>query len=280
VEHPVFMFSYIRSALYNLSLIATLALTYAMCAQNNSVVGIPVLAYHRFDAAVPASTTVTIATFESQLAVLSARHYTIVPLSRVVDVVLRKAPLPAEPIVAITVDDGHRSVYTVLYPIIKQRRIPVTLFIYPSAISNSEYALTWAQLREMKASGLVDIQSHTYWHPNFRKEKAHRTPAGYTAFVDAQLIRSRDKLDSQVGTHVDLLAWPYGIFDTGLNTAAQHAGYRAAFGYAAGIARPGDDPFSIHRIPVADSARGPAFDALLHYAQTHPERSQVNAGRE
>jgi peptidoglycan/xylan/chitin deacetylase (PgdA/CDA1 family) len=178
------------------------------------------------------------------------------------------------------VDDGHRSVYTVLYPIIKQRRIPVTLFIYPSAISNSRYGLTWNQLKEMQASGLVDIQSHTYWHPNFRKEKGRRTPADYAAFVDSQLTRSRDELDKKLDIHVDLLAWPYGIFDSDLDAAAQHSGYRAAFGYAGGVARPGDDPFSIHRIPVSDSAHGAAFETLLHNAETHPQGSQTDAGHE
>jgi peptidoglycan/xylan/chitin deacetylase (PgdA/CDA1 family) len=44
--------------------------------------------------------------------------------------------------VAITVDDGHLSVYTELYPLILKHRPPVTLFIYPSAISNASYALT------------------------------------------------------------------------------------------------------------------------------------------
>jgi hypothetical protein len=71
--------------------------------------------------------------------------------------------------VAITVDDGHRSVYTDLYPRIVRLRQPVTLFIYPSAISNAPYALTWAKLSEMARSGLVDEQSHTYWHPNFHQ---------------------------------------------------------------------------------------------------------------
>src|SRR6266511_3959307 len=63
--------------------------------------------------------------------------------------------------------------------LIQQLKIPVTLFIYPSAISNADYAMTWAQLAEMKASGLVDIQSHTFWHPNFNVERKRLTPAAY-----------------------------------------------------------------------------------------------------
>lgn len=55
-----------------------------------------------------------------------------------------------------------------MFPLLKKYQIPATLFIYPSAISNASYALTWDQLKEMKETGLIDVQSHTFWHPNFR----------------------------------------------------------------------------------------------------------------
>ncbi|WP_222829273.1 polysaccharide deacetylase family protein [Terriglobus saanensis] len=242
--------------------------------------GIPVLAYHRFDPTTPAATTVTTATFESQLAFLAEHHYTIVPLERVVEAVLRKTPPPRTLTLAITVDDGHRSVYTVLFPLIKQHHIPVTLFIYPSAISHAPYALTWDQLKEMHASGLVDIQSHTYWHPDFRHDKAHRTPSDYTAFVHSQLTKSRLKLDAELGTHITLLAWPYGILDADLEAASAQDGYVAAFGYSGGVARAGDDPYSIHRIPVPNFAHGFAFEALLRDAQARPEGNSSHAGHE
>jgi peptidoglycan/xylan/chitin deacetylase (PgdA/CDA1 family) len=256
-----------------------MCLASAMLSQTKPA-GIPVLAYHRFDPSTPAATTVTTGTFESQLAFLAEHHYTIVSLDRVVEVVLRKTPPPKTPILAITVDDGHRSVYTVLFPLIKQHRIPVTLFIYPSAISNAPYALTWEQLKEMRASGLVDIQSHTYWHPDFRHDKAHRTPTDYGAFVHSQLTKSRQKLDAVLGTHITLLAWPYGILDAELESACSQDGYVAAFGYSGGVAHPGDDPYSIHRIPVPNFARGSAFEALLRDAQARPEGNPSHAGHE
>lgn len=232
-------------------------------------IGIPILTYHRFDLKAAAPTTVLLSTFEAQLAYLSAHGYEVVPLTVVTDMLLRKTfALPRLP-VAIAVDDGHRSVYTVLFPLIQQKRIPITLFIYPSAISNASYALTWDQLREMKDSGLVDVQSHTYWHPNFRTEKARRSATDYASFVDIQMRRSRSKLDSELGTNVDLLAWPYGIVDAQLEAAAKAAGYRAAFGYDGYVARPGQDAFAIHRIPVPDSARGATFGALLLGTAAH-----------
>lgn len=232
---------------------------------------IPILAYHRFDPTTPGPTTVTTRVFEQQLAWLAAHHYRIARLRAVVDGLRGTAPPMASPAAVITIDDGHRSVYTELFPIIRRERIPVTLFIYPSAISHASYALTWAEIKEMLASGLVTVQSHTYWHPDFRKERARRTPADYQAFVDLQLTRSKSVLESRLGIKVDMLAWPFGIDDHELEAAAARAGYVAAFAYEGGLARPGTDLFALPRIPVSNAARGASFGALL---------SQVSSGKQ
>jgi peptidoglycan/xylan/chitin deacetylase (PgdA/CDA1 family) len=109
--------------------------------------------------------------------------------------------------VVITVDDGHRSVYTDLFPPVRQWRCPVTLFIYPSAISNASYALTWEQLVGIKASGLADVQSHAFWHPNSSVERKRLSPEAYRRFVHDQLARSKAILEQRLGSKVDLLAW-------------------------------------------------------------------------
>jgi peptidoglycan/xylan/chitin deacetylase (PgdA/CDA1 family) len=224
---------------------------------------IPILVYHRFDPATGGPTTVTVAAFQNQLAWLAAHHYRIIPLRTALSELEGRAARPPDPAVTITADDGHESVYAVLFPLIKKARIPVTLFIYPSAISNAPYALTWAQLREMQASGLVDVQSHTYWHPNFKTERRRRTDRDYEAFVDSQLGRSKAVIEKQLAGPVDLLAWPYGIFDAELEAAARRAGYSAAFAYAGGPATPGDDHLALPRIPVSDADRGARFGTIL-----------------
>ncbi len=232
-------------------------------AQERAQEPIAILAYHRFDPTTPGPTTVTTPVFEQQLEWLAAHHYKIVPLQAVVDGLRGKAPPVASPAVTITADDGHRSVYTYLFPIIRRLHIPVTLFIYPSAISHASYALTWDQLKEMLASGLVTVQSHTYWHPDFRKERAHRSPEDYRAFVDNQLTRSKSVLESRLGIKVDMLAWPYGIVDPELEAAAVRAGYVVAFGFGGGPAAPGGDLFALPRVPMSNAARGASFGALL-----------------
>src|SRR5579871_3847799 len=119
--------------------------------------GTPILVYHRFDAATPGPTTVSVASFEAQLAWLEDREIQVAPLRTAVSA-LAAGERPASNQAALTVDDGHRSVYTVLLPLIRRRQIPVTLFIYPSAISNAAYAMTWDQLREARDTGLVEVQ--------------------------------------------------------------------------------------------------------------------------
>lgn len=188
-----------------------------------------VLVYHRFADTATDSMTVRVATFEAHLAWLRAHGYQIVPLRDIV-VWLRDptAALPPKAI-AITVDDGHRSVYEVLRPIVLRERFPVTLFIYPSAISSASYAMTWPELRELRDTGLFKIQSHTWWHPNFNTERRRQSAAEFKQFALKQFTHSRELLEYQLGGHVDMLAWPFGIYDDELIALAQRAGYDAAF---------------------------------------------------
>lgn len=233
---------------------------------------VAVLAYHRFDPEKAGPTTVETRVFEAQLVWLAAHQYRVVPLRSLVEALHDPNRTLEARAVVISVDDGHRSVYTEMFPVIRRYHVPVTLFIYPSAISNASYALTWPQLQEMQASGLVDIESHTYWHPNFRKERKRRTPADFRTFVAFQLDHSKEILERKLGTSVTTLAWPYGIYDSELEQAAAQAGYKAAFAYAGGLAYSGCDLFAVPRIPVSNADQGPRFAALL--AQVHAGKTR------
>ncbi len=114
---------------------------------------VPILVYHRFGPTVADSMTVRTAVFETHLRYLKVQGYRVVSLLDVVDALRTGSPvLPAKAVV-ISVDDGHRSVYTQMLPLVQRYQIPVTLFIYPSAISNASYAMTWEQLRALQQSG-------------------------------------------------------------------------------------------------------------------------------
>jgi hypothetical protein len=87
--------------------------------------------------------------------------------------------------------------------------------------------MTWDQIRELKA--VFDPGGHTYWHPNFKKEKENLNPGDYEKFVEMQLKKSRERLEKELGVNVDMLSWPFGIYDDWLIAKAAEAGYTAAF---------------------------------------------------
>jgi len=225
--------------------------------------GIPILAYHRFGPHVADSMTVTELVFESHLKYLHARGFRILPLRGVVQEYLAKGRRPDFPIAALSADDGHISIYTHALPLLKKYRAPMTLFIYPSAISNASYAMTWAQLKELKASGLFDFESHTYWHPNFKKERARLSPADYGKLVDTQLRKSKEVLERQLNQGVKMIAWPFGIYDPLLEARAAEAGYSAGFSIDRRRASPSENRMAIPRYLMTNADRGKAFESIV-----------------
>lgn len=237
-----------------LALLMSLATGFAHCAEPDGR-DIAVLVYHRFGPTVADSMTVRTADFASQLEYLKSNGYTVIPLRSLVAYMSGDAPPPPERSVVITADDGHESVFTQMYPLISRYHVPVTLFIYPSAISNANYALTWQQLRQMQDGGLVDIQSHTYWHPNFKNEKKRLDANDYRKFVGMQFSKSKQVLEKKTGKPVDMLAWPFGIFDDELMSMARDAGYRAAFTLERRSAVRSDNPMAIPRYLMVDQVQ-------------------------
>jgi peptidoglycan/xylan/chitin deacetylase (PgdA/CDA1 family) len=244
-------------------LLSLLQGTSASTAFANNDSEIPIFVYHRFGPVVADSMTVTTPVFASQLHSLSENGFTVIPLRQFVRYRLGQAPPPPPRSVAITVDDAHRSVYTDMFPLVRQYHIPVTLFVYPSAISHASYALTWEQLRELRDSGLFDIQSHSYWHPNFKTEKRRLTPRQYEQLVDMQLTKSKTTLEVNLGVHVDLLAWPFGIYDDKLMKKAADAGYVAALSLERRHVRRSDALLALPRYLMTDADRGKAFARML-----------------
>jgi peptidoglycan/xylan/chitin deacetylase (PgdA/CDA1 family) len=239
--------------------------------------GVPILLYHRLGPVAADSMTVRTAVFESHLDFLQANGFKVIGLK---DLVARfhghGPPLDGRAVV-LAADDGHRSVYTEAFPLLRKYGVPMTLFIYPSAISNAAYAMTWEQLRELKASGLCDIQSHTYWHPNFNTERARLSREEFENLVRHQLVRSRLKLEKELGGTVDLLAWPFGIYDSWLMRRAEEAGYAAAFSIERRPATPRDPPMALPRFLLGDRDHGKRFEAILKTAPSYVRREDRHA---
>jgi peptidoglycan/xylan/chitin deacetylase (PgdA/CDA1 family) len=261
---------------------ATLSLTSAYAAPTDPKkaatapgqgVNVPILLYHRFGPVVADGMTITTQVFESHLRYLRENGYTVIPLRQLVDWYLKKGPPPPAKSVVIVEDDAHKSVYSDMLPLAKKYNVPVTVFIYPSAISNAKYAMTWNQLRELKKTGLFDFQSHTYWHPNFKKDRKKMKPAEFEKSVTMQLGKSKARIEKELEVKVQMLAWPFGIYDDYLLKRASEAGYVATFSIERRHATPSENVMKLPRYLLINADQGKAFAQIL--AGTAPKRNIV-----
>lgn len=168
---------------------------------------IPILCYHRFGSR-NSKLNVTPAAFDAQMDYLARNGYTVVTMERVARFLAGKEALPAKS-VAITIDDGYRSTYEIAYPILKKYGFPATVFLYTDFVGASD-AMTWAQMKDMMGSGMIEIQPHSKSHPNLTLRLPGETDARYKERirreVDTPIAALRDRLGEGSVTY----AYPYG----------------------------------------------------------------------
>lgn len=229
---------------------------------------IPILCYHNLNPTKPGSMSMTPKKFASQMKYLKDHGFNIIPLKDAVEYLQGKRDsLPTKPVV-VTVDDGWKSVYTYMLPIVQEHKMPVTLFIYPQTISAGANAMTWEQLKELQQTGLFDIQSHTYDHPNFKQMKKHMSAEKYDHYVQMQMVKSKQILEEKTGTKVTLLAWPFGIYNDYLEQQAAKAGYEMAFTIDYKTANRKYKPEAQPRFMIIDALSEKTFEGIVNQASS------------
>ncbi len=168
---------------------------------------VPILAYHRFGEQV-SKMEVTAEVFAAQLDYLAENDYRVVRLRDLEDFLAGKRPLPNRAVV-ITIDDGYASTYEYAFPLLKQHGFPATVFLYTDFVGAKD-ALTWAQMREMVASGLIDIQAHSKTHANLSYRLPGESDARYRERLDMEARVPREVLERKLAVKVDAFAYPFG----------------------------------------------------------------------
>lgn len=161
---------------------------------------------------------------------LIRESYVVVPLARLVAALANREP--TDRMVALTVEDGYEDFFTVAYPILRELRLPATLFVPTAFIGGHSdwYAeprprlpIAAAHLLRGVDPDLVTIGSHSVHHRPLTK--VPRTT------LETEIRRSKTDLESVVGAPVTLFSYPFGgrsSFTADAVHALRAAGFVAA----------------------------------------------------
>ena len=187
----------------------------------------------------------------------------------------QSSPDGGRPLVALTFDDGYANFHSQVLPLLKRYGVPATVFVITSLLDSEgpppfdawsiKYGnrldpeawrpMSWAEVKECAASGLVSIGGHSHEHL-----KA-------TSLSPAELVReahlSRQILQSELG-NVRSYAYPSGSsrlghVPDGYVRAVADAGYDIAVTYDLGRVTAETDPLRMPRI----EAHGVDSEAII-----------------
>lgn len=223
---------------------------------------IPVLVYHRVLPKVSSIYDYTPEQLEEDLKHLRDHGYTPITALQMVELMDNPEQSPPKPVV-LTFDDGHKSHYTNVYPLLIKYGYKGTFFIYTDLIAaKSEKQLTWDELREMRQNGM-DIQSHTKSHPYLTRTLKNETEAAYQKRLIREIQESKQTIEEQLEQKVELLAYPYGWFNQVIENLAVQTGYRGIFTVNWGLNLPGDNCLRLKRRVMENTITKEDFDTIL-----------------
>ena len=187
---------------------------------------IPILTYHRFAESCDSNMCMPRKAFEDQMRYLSDNGYHVITARELMAFLEYRQGLPKKSVL-ITMDDGYRSVYNIAYPILKEFGYTATLFIYTDFVGVSKMAVTWDQLKEMKADGFM-VGSHTIAHSDLTRPQEGESEPEYFARMKKELNGSKKILDQKLTQNTFVLAYPFGYYDQRSMQMAKKAGYKVA----------------------------------------------------
>ena len=182
--------------------------------------------YHRFGESNYPSTNITLDQFTEHLEEFSKLDYNVVSLEYIIDSFNTETILPKNTI-AITIDDGHKSIITKAWPLLKQYNFPVTVFISTAPIdAKSTNYLSWDEIRQLKKEG-VDIGAHSNTHPHMYKLS--------TEDIKKEIEFSNKRYLKELNEVPKLFAYPFGEANKKTFDIIKDYKFKAAFGQHSGV---------------------------------------------
>jgi len=203
--------------------------------------------------------------------------------------------------ILISFDDGYASLYTRVFPLLQVYRFPIVAalvgswmegrtdgtVVYGNRVVPRSNFISWAQAREMQASGLVEFASHSYnLHRGvLANPQGNMVPAAITwqfdpatgsyeddaqfrARIRADLARARGQLAANLGHPARALVWPFGRYSGPALEVAKQVGFTFALTLEPEPAYT-SDLFAIHRY---FPSQNPSLGDLARNLRFEPDR--------
>jgi peptidoglycan/xylan/chitin deacetylase (PgdA/CDA1 family) len=202
---------------------------------------LPIVMYHKISKSLKSKYSVTTAQLESDFRAILAAGFTPVFMSEVINWVNGSGELPAKPIV-ITFDDGYYNNLCYGLPIARDLGVkfmisPVTGYsqynIETGDTGKPSYShLSWDEIREAHASGLVEFGNHTHQMHNLRprygiaRKRSESHDEYQTALRDDVTEAQRLLVQSGVPA-ATTFAYPFGKYSVEGREILAALGFRA-----------------------------------------------------
>ena len=210
---------------------------------------IAILTYHSLDDSGSALSTPP-RIFAEQMQILYELGIRVVPISDARRVLNGTAP--HKNLVAITFDDGFRSVYEWALPVLQRYNFTATVFLVTDYCGRTNAwpsqplhvgrrsLLQWAEVREMSNTGIT-FGSHTRTHPDLRMITRRD--------AENEMIASKKAIEDATGSAVNIFAYPYGVYDETIKCLVA-ANFTLACSTAFGFTTPVSDPHTLERLDM------------------------------
>jgi len=221
-----------------------------------------ILTYHALDDRGSVLSTPP-ATFARQMRSLVESGVRVVPLSKLGGPAAASEPSP--PRVAITFDDGLRSVYEHGLPVLAALGLTATVFLVtdhcgrtndwpgqPAGLGDRPL-LGWPEIKEMAAAGLA-FASHGRAHRDLTRLDERE--------IAGEMADSRRAIEDALGRAAGEFAYPYGAHDARVRAAAR-AHFDLACATTLDFVSAGSDPFALERLDMYYFRRSLALGRLF-----------------
>lgn len=238
--------------------------------------------YHHVDSGTPLSTSIAPEVFAEQMSLLEREGFEVVPLIDLLDALAAGRTVPRRS-VAITFDDGYRSVLTRALPVLEARGWPFTVFVNTDAIDEGYGGyLSWDELRTLAERG-ASIGNHSVTHAHLVRRQEGETESRWRRRVAGEIDGATERLEAEVGDAlIPAFAYPYGEYTAEVKAIVESAGLYG-LGQQSGAVGPGSDFLALPRYPVATGLALDEFELrarslALPVNVSGPERHIVDEG--